>query len=255
MKTVLITGGAKRLGLALVSSFLEKGFFVMAHSHTTPFDSRNLSPAASRFAENLSHFSYDLTSIVDAAAAADFLEQASRGKRDIDILINNASCFEYDRPGSLDVDLFGRAMATNLLPPLLLMDAFLRRGDAPKIVINMLDNRVISPNMDHLSYSLSKSALGTATQMYAIAFETTAKIYGIAPSMFLESGPLTVGRVSDLASMTLTRTPVTVEDVVDTVHFCASGVLQTGSITPVDGGQSSMGLKRDVAYLQRDLAK
>ncbi len=256
MKTVLITGGAKRLGLALTSSFLEQGFFVISHHHLTPFDIDQLSPAASRCKAHLSTFAFDLGKIIDAESAAEFFQRGNPEGRDIDILINNASRFEYDRPGSLDVDQFKQAASVNLLAPLLIMDAFLgSTAGHRKTVINMLDSRVISPNMDYLSYTLSKVALGTATRMYAIAFEGRASIYGVAPSMFLESGPLTTGRVPELASINLTRTPVTLEDVVDAVKFCAGGVLQSGSILPVDGGQHVMNLKRDVAYLQQDPSK
>ncbi len=256
MKTILVTGGAKRLGLALTSSFLEQGFFVISHHHTTPFDFKNLSGGASRYRDNLMTFSYNLGEVTDLNTATEFFRRGTPENREIDILINNASRFEYDKPGSLNPETLRSAFSVNLQAPLLLMEAFLSNGKPnDKTVVNMLDSRVISPNMDYLSYSLSKSALGAATKIYALAFEGIAKIYGVAPSMFLESGPLTTGRVSELSSINLTQEPVNIGDVISAVNFCVSGSLQSGFIIPVDGGQSMMNLKRDVAYLQEGSKK
>ena len=250
MKTILITGGAKRLGLALTNAFLGSGWRVICHSYSSALKKSDVDFHDVSRLENLYDFQFDLSDIKDKKSAEDFLNIATKKFDAIDVLINNASNFEYDRPGELNPRIFDKFINVNCKAPILLMDQLLSKIDGKeKIVINILDSRVLSLNIDYTSYSISKHALLAATEIYASAYDGKHKIYGVAPSMFLESGPKTIGRVSELSSKTLLNIPIQIEDVISAVKFCTEGILKTGSIIPIDGGQQIMQLKRDVAYL------
>lgn len=78
-KTVLITGGNRGIGLALVSKFLAEGFHVVATSRNGKIEGIQQ--------QNLTVFQLDVTS---TSSIADFILNVKNKFTSIEILINNA---------------------------------------------------------------------------------------------------------------------------------------------------------------------
>jgi NAD(P)-dependent dehydrogenase (short-subunit alcohol dehydrogenase family) len=252
---VLITGAAKRFGRTVAVELCRKGYHVIAHYNTSAVEAKALKQEMTEAGLLLDLIKCDLSQLADVQSVDRFLCEVSDRHGRCFALINNASIFEYDHPEALQTDMLQRSLQVNLTAPVLLMDRFLSLATrSPQqrtpIVINVLDAKVKQLNPDYLSYTLGKVGLAAACSMYAMHYGAHAKVYGVAPSMFLESGAVTSGRVEELTQMNLLKRPVLEADICSSVEFLLQGIAATGEVIVVDGGQIHMKLARDVAFLQ-----
>ena len=132
-----------------------------------------------------------------------------------------------------------RAIAVNLEAPLFLSQAFAAQvPDAiDASIVNIIDQRVLRPNPRFFSYTLSKSALFTATTTLAQAFAPKLRVNAVAPGPTLPSPRQTDAQFSAQAgSLPLQRGPQP-EDIAAAVVYLAQARSVTGVTIPVDGGQ------------------
>lgn len=240
---ILVTGGTSRLGKALVEHFCKEGHDV----HFTYFSSRE-NAARLQSASSARGHELDLAQL-DLSAASSFLKETIGD--DLDALINNSSIFLYDEPGHVRQELFEQSYKVNLRAPTFLLEAFRLLGNAerPRIGVNILDAKIRALNPDYFSYTVMKAGLSAVTRMYGMSSNAGLKVYGVAPAMFAESGPRTVGRVDELTRKNPLDYSLSADDVVRAIDLCMSGVQKSGEILLIDAGQTLMGFDRDVAYL------
>jgi len=134
---------------------------------------------------------------------------------------------------------FDRDFAVNLRAPLFLVQAFAEQiaDDADAAVINLTDQRVFKLSPKFLSYTLTKSALTTATTTLAQALAPRIRVNAVAPGPTLPSArqdPAAFARQA--AALPLRRGP-TPQDVADAVLYLAQARSITGQTLAVDGGQ------------------
>src|SRR4029078_8116255 len=105
------------------------------------------------------------------------------------LLVNNAGEFEPDDIETLSQARFQRAIAVNLEAPLFLSHAFAAQapGGIDASIVNIVDQRVLKPDPRFFSYTLSKSALFTATTTLAQALAPRIRVNGGAPGPTLPS--------------------------------------------------------------------
>jgi NAD(P)-dependent dehydrogenase (short-subunit alcohol dehydrogenase family) len=155
------------------------------------------------------------------------------------LLVNNASLFEPDEVQSLHAALWERHFAVNLRAP-----AFLTRDFAHQVpdgqegaVVNIIDQRVWKPNPQFFSYTLSKSALLTATRTMAQALAPRIRVNAIGPGPTLTSSRQSDGDFARQGEALPLRRPSTPEDIAEAVAFLAKARSVTGQMLAVDGGQ------------------
>ena len=109
------------------------------------------------------------------------------------MLVNSASAFEYDDIATITRANLEKLFAVNLHAPVLLARDFAAqlREDAKGLIVNILDQKVFNLNPDFLSYTLTKSALASATTLLAQAMAPRVRVCGIAPGLTLKSGEQT----------------------------------------------------------------
>lgn len=245
MKAALVTGGARRIGAAIVQALAEAGYAVAIHCVGSRQDAEQLAATCQRSVV----VSGDLA---DPATPARLIADATAALGPLTLLVNNAALFEDDRFGALDVTGFDRHMAVNLRAPLLLIDAFAKQaapGSNPSIV-NIIDQRVLKPTPDHVSYALSKSALWTATRMAAQALAPKIRVNAVAPGPTLPNhsdGP--EGFAREIAALPLQR-PVAPRAIADAVLYLAGAISVTGQMIAVDSGQHIGWRTPDVVALE-----
>jgi len=232
-KTVLITGGAVRIGAALGKAFAQAGANVVIHCCR----SRD---AASVLRDELTASTPGHHTVVTADfAAPDAAEQLfAQLPGPVEILINNASVFRR-RPlrdeSPADADL---QMRINFAVPAELMRRFAAQpGLDGGVIINLLDQQIVRHPADSGSYLLSKQALADATLLAARQLAPKIRVNGIAPGPVLPpvggTGP---GFQKALDNVPLGR-PVALEELSDAALFLVRNDAITGQILFVDGGQ------------------
>jgi NAD(P)-dependent dehydrogenase (short-subunit alcohol dehydrogenase family) len=236
LPVALVTGGARRIGRAIVEDLARNGFAVAIHYHSSASDAEKLAGEVAAAGGKAAALKCDLGDLDEAQRLVD---AAAKALGALTLLVNNASMFEKDTVGSLDMALWQRQMAVNLAAPVFLAEAFARQvpADSEGNVVNLLDQRVFRPTPDHFSYQLSKSALLTATETLAMALAPRVRVNGIAPGPVLPSAHSSPERFAAyVAALPLERQPDLAE-FGRTIRYFVENRSITGQTIALDGGQ------------------
>jgi NAD(P)-dependent dehydrogenase (short-subunit alcohol dehydrogenase family) len=247
-KSVLVTGGAKRIGHAVALAFAKEGWNVAVHYGTsretalqTVQELRDSGAQAIALQADLAVEAQAVRLVPDALAAFGRL----------DAIVNNASRFEPDVARDFSYDKLMAHMRPNLAAPIVLARELHRLlpQDGHGVVINLLDQKLFNYNPDFLSYTLSKAGLQAATTMLAQALAPKVRVVGVAPGITLTSGDQTAAGFAKAHAATPLGRSSTVDDVARTCLFVAESPAITGTTILVDGGQHLVPSSRDVMYL------
>jgi NAD(P)-dependent dehydrogenase (short-subunit alcohol dehydrogenase family) len=251
---VLVTGAARRLGRAIVQELAAHGFDVAVHYRQSADDAAQTVEGAVNAGVGAQAFAADLG---DEDAARRLVPEVVGHFGRLDAVVNNASSFDHDEVASFSYARLEQMMRSNCAPAIVLsqaLHAHVRSRAAQGCVINLLDQKLWNPNPDHLSYTLSKAALESATTLLAIALAPALRVCGVAPGLTLESGPMDPAEFERAFRMTPLQRSSTPEDIARTVRFLIESPAITGTTVLVDGGQHLAPQRRDVYFLAREAA-
>jgi NAD(P)-dependent dehydrogenase (short-subunit alcohol dehydrogenase family) len=231
--TALITGGGRRIGRAIALALSRAGFAVVLHAHRSRAEAEQL---AAEIAGKGGRATVVLADLTDAEAVRGLIPAAA-AFGPLTLLVNNAGAFEPDEIGTLDRATFERTIAVNLAAPLFLAQAFAAQAPTGASIVNVTDQRVFKPTPRFLSYTLSKSALTTATVTLAQALAPAIRVNAVAPGPTLPSPRQTPEQfAAQAASLPLKQGP-TPQDIAAAVVYLAQANAVTGVTIAVDGGQ------------------
>jgi NAD(P)-dependent dehydrogenase (short-subunit alcohol dehydrogenase family) len=245
---VLVTGGAKRIGRHICLALARQGWSVAVHYNQSRDE-------ASELVGQLRGISDDALAVAADLSQPPQIEKMVQEVVDhfgqINAVVNNAALFEYDSASSVSEEKLLQHMQVNLLSPILLAQRLHENIPEGQMgcVINLLDQKLFNLNPDFFSYTLSKSALQTATTMMAMALAPKLRVLGIAPGLSLLSGDQTESNFRTAHTKTVLNKSSTPEDVANTVAFALGCQAITGSVIVVDGGQHLVPLARDVMFV------
>jgi NAD(P)-dependent dehydrogenase (short-subunit alcohol dehydrogenase family) len=243
-KVALVTGGARRIGRAIVEDLAEHGWAVAIHANRSREEADRL--AAAIHADGGPVVGRRATVVVgdleDVEGLPAVLAEASAALGPFTLLVNNASTFEPDAVGSLDARLWARQLTVNLAAPVFLAQAFAAQlpDGVEGNIVNILDQRVWKPTPRHFSYQLSKSALFTATVTLAQALAPRVRVNAIGPGPTLPSDRQTEEEFRrQTVALPLGR-GAGLEEFGRTIRFLVETPSVTGQMIALDGGQHLM---------------
>ena len=247
-RTVLVTGGGKRLGAAIARGCAAAGWRVVVHYGSSRAEAEAL-------ARDIGGVAVAGELSDPAGVPALFARAVAAAGGPIHALVNSASRFEEDRPEAIDPALAARLYAINTIAPALLTAALAAQpGLAEGAVVNLLDQKLANPNPDFFSYTLSKYALAGATEMMAMAFAPRVRVNAVAPGLTLPSGDQSADEFDRVARENLLRRPVGAERVAEAVVYLLGAASTTGQVIHVDSGQRFLRREGDVMFEGRDRA-
>jgi pteridine reductase len=237
-QTVLITGGARRLGAAMAQALHGAGANLVIHHHTSTQDAAallselNAVRAASAIAVQADLL--DTTRLPSLVAAA--LERFGR----LDILINNASTFYPTPVGEITLHQFDDLIGTNFRAPLFLAQAAAtelrkRRG----LILNMVDIHGMRPLKRYPAYSSAKAALIMLTKSLARELAPEVRVNGIAPGPVMVPADVDAALEAEIVGKTLMKRGGEPQDIGKAaLYFATLAPYVTGQVLAVDGGRS-----------------
>lgn len=230
-KTVVVTGGAKRVGRAIVQRFAEEGARIRIHC-------RNSIREAEELLESIGGRTagHDIA-VFDLADPCQLEEKAPELLRGASVLVNNASVFvRRTIPEESPADALNQ-WNVNCMVPIRLMQIF-ASVNSGGVIINMLDQGICRPDEFSFSYALSKKALADATRSAALQLAPRIRVNGIAPGPVLPPVEMPASRMEKTLRRIPLKRPVKLDDLCSGVVFLAQNESMTGSILFMDCGQS-----------------
>ncbi|MEO8938059.1 MAG: SDR family oxidoreductase [Burkholderiaceae bacterium] len=249
--TALVTGAAKRIGAAIAIALAENGWDVAVHHATSKADAEATVDVIRELGRRAVALQADLR---DETATRALVGQAASELAMPLCLVNSASLFADDDAESFDYAGLDAHMRLNVAAPIALMQAMHAglRARQRGVAINLLDQKLFNPNPDFLSYTLSKSALHSATTLLARALAPKLRVVGIAPGITMRSADQTRADFANAHRQTPLGRSSTPTDIAQAVCYLAEARAVTGSTLIVDGGQHLVPTERDVMFLSRD---
>jgi len=237
-RVTLVTGGAIRVGRAIVEALAADGATVAIHHHASVEEARTLVAELRSKGRRAEAFRADLT---DDAQLTGLVTQVERSLGPIQVLVNSAAGFT--RAPFLDTDaaMLDAEWRLNARAPFLLTREVARGMLERKqgVVVNVLDiGGAIVPWRSYSAYCMTKAAMGMLTQVLALELAPHVRVNGVAPGTVLPPESLEPEERERLrAGIPLGRFG-RAEDVAETVRFLVTGPdFITGEVITVDGGR------------------
>lgn len=238
-RVVLVTGGARRIGAAIVRTLHGAGCDVAIHCHAS-FD------AADALARELDAVRPGSTLVLQADLAHDdrlpelIAHTVGRFGR-LDGLVNNASAFFPTPLGTATPAQWDALFASNARAPF-----FLAQAAVPHLVaaggaiVNLVDIHAARALADHTPYVMAKAALVAGTRALAVELAPRVRVNAVAPGAILWPEQ---GTDADRRAVLLARTPLartgTAEEVAEAVRWLLlEASYCTGQVLEVDGGRT-----------------
>lgn len=236
MKTVLVTGGSRGIGKAIVEKFAKEGFNVILNYAKSE-------AAASKIAEEYSNVRIYRADISNKKEVQNMIEFATNEFKKIDIVINNAGISSTGLLQDLSEEELNRILAVNINGAFFVTQAVLpqmiSRHEGKIINISSVWGMVGASN--EVAYSASKAALIGFTK--ALAKEvgpSNIHVNCIAPGIVMTDmvSDYTIEEFDDIRSNIPLNRIGSTEDIANLAYFLASKEADyiTGQVISPNGG-------------------
>ena len=238
-KTVLITGGAKRVGAAICRRLHTAGANLMLHYRRSAGEARLLQVELNHLRPgSVALIQADL---LDLAKLPSLVDQTVMRFGRLDALVNNASSFFATPLGEIQLSQWDDLVGTNVRAPLFLSQAAagpLRKSEGA--IVNVTDIHAERPMRNYVVYSIAKAALTGLTRSLARELAPDVRVNAVAPGPILWPDDDSFDELSRqrIISHTPLKREGSPEDIATTVAFLLADALYvTGETINVDGGR------------------
>jgi NAD(P)-dependent dehydrogenase (short-subunit alcohol dehydrogenase family) len=247
MAIALVTGAGGRLGEVIARHLAKNGYQVIVHVNTSRAQGNKLAQEIVREGNKAFVASCDFSR---PASVTPFFAKIVKQHGVPDLIVNNASTFEYDFPGKASETILSKSLAVHVSAPFLLMELAFKAASKrhPVTVVNVLDQKVINLNPDYFSYSIGKSALFAMTRMWQMNPSNRLRVFGILPGLLFPSGKQTAEDFERVKNDTVLGQYPSPQEIADAILLVARTRSMPGQNLVIDGGESLVPRARDIAY-------
>ncbi|MEJ0085507.1 MAG: pteridine reductase [Pseudomonadota bacterium] len=238
-RTVLITGGARRVGAVIARVLHEAGANLVVHYRRSANEAAQLADELNaKRPKSIVTIQADLLDVGQLPSLVEFSQRAFGG---LDVLVNNASSFYPTPIGEVTPAAWDDLMGSNLKVPLFLSQAAapaLRKSNG--LIVNIVDIHSLRPLRNYTVYCAAKAGLHMLTRSLAKELGPEVRVNGISPGPVLwPEGQSDDGAREKIVDSTILKRMGTPLDIARAVLFFAtSAPFITGQILAVDGGRS-----------------
>jgi pteridine reductase len=235
--TVVITGGARRVGRHVALRFAERGANIVVNYRTSGDEAAKAVEEFSAIGVGALAVQADVSTYDGVSAVRD---AAIERFGSVEVLINNASIY-YPTPfDELTEQDWDRNIAVNVKGPYLgcwLFGLHMREQGRGKI-INVADWAVDRPYTDHAPYFVAKGGVVALTKVMAKELAPSVLVNAVAPGPILLPEDFTAEMTRAVEKATLVNRVGDPEDIAQTMLYLVEGTdFVTGAVIPVDGGR------------------
>ena len=234
-KTGLVTGGAHRVGRAIVLALAERGCDVMVHYHRSRAEAVQTAAQAGRLGVRATLCCADLR---QSGGVQSLFGQFDREFDCLDLLVNSAAVLEpvgllaateADWQATIDLNLKAAFFCVQAA-------AQRMRRHGGGAVVNISDVAGQRAWSRYPIHSISKAGLDMLTRAAALALAPDIRVNGVAPGPVEKPTRMTDDRWQEIGGALPLRRPGNAADVAAAVIFCLENDYLVGDTIAVDGG-------------------
>ncbi len=259
---ILVTGGARRIGHAISMSLASNDFHIVIQTRKDDDEVSKIKNEIDSLGKRCFVVEGNLD---DSNSVEKIFDSTVKMLSEFEIpfvgLVNSASMFQWDDPSNVESHSLVNHYQVNAVAPILLSKMFYdlskkisveRQPNLDSCIVNILDQKLMSPHPDHFSYTLSKQALSAATVMMAKSYAPICRVNSVSPGHVLASPDQTAeGFAKAQAESPLGYGP-SPSDIGEAVVFLFGAKSITAQTLVVDAGEHLLGRLRDVVFETED---
>jgi pteridine reductase len=238
-KTVMITGGARRIGATLARTLHTAGANIVLHYRRSAAEASALVKELNEARRGSAVL--EQADLLEVGRYHKLIDAAVTAFGQLDVLINNASSFYPTEVGEISEADWKDLVGTNLKAPL-----FLSQAAAPALhlteglILNLVDIHGMRPLRRYTTYCVAKAGLIMLTKSLARELGPHVRVNAIAPGpvMWPEDGTDKALQKKIIERTALRRTGSPDDVARAALFFCTEAPYVTGQILAVDGGRS-----------------
>jgi len=245
-KRALVTGAGKRLGRAMALCLAGRGYDVAVHYATSQDQAEAVAEEIRALGQQAATLRGDLLVEDETQGLVGRAADALDGP--LNVLVNNASIFEYDTIKTATRESWDRHIGSNLRAPFVLTQNFAAAVPDPVrdsngepvaqgLVVNMLDQRVRKLTPEFISYTIAKMGLWAFTRTAAQALAPRVRVNGIGPGPTLIGAHQSRDHFTRQRAATILGRGANPEDITAALRYLLDAPAVTGQLLCVDGGQ------------------
>jgi pteridine reductase len=234
----LVTGGAVRVGAAIVRELAARGYRVAIHANTSLDRAQTLVEELAAQGQEAAAFGADLRN-EDATRA--MIDRAHRHFGRLDALVNSAAIWaptSLDTTAADDVRRFFEVNALSMFICCQHAGHTMMQQETGGAMVNIGDWAIARPYRDHGAYFVSKAAVPTMTRMFAVELAPHVRVNAVLPGPVMMPGDITETDRQRAVAGTLLGRAGRAENVSGAVAFLLENDFITGVCLPVDGGRT-----------------
>ena len=240
IKSVLITGGAKRVGAYCVRYLHTKGYNIVLHYRSSIHAATALADELNgQRPDSVRLYQADLHNMNELQGLADFAKQAWGG---IEVLINNASAFYVTEVAKVTEMQWDDLLGSNLKTPFFLIQALVPVLDSHSgCVVNIVDIHAERGLESYSVYCIAKAGLVSLTKILAKELAPQVRVNAVAPGAILwpEQDEADEQKKQEILAKVALQRIGHPEDIAKAIHFLIDDAQYiTGQVITVDGGRT-----------------
>jgi pteridine reductase len=234
----LVTGGAVRVGQAIVRELSARGYRVAVHANTSLDRAQQLVEELGNAGSEAAAFGAELR---DEDATRAMIDRVRRHFGRLDALVNSAAIWS---PTPLEVtaaDDLRRFFDVNAVGTFICCQhagqimAAQQHGGA---IVNICDWAIQRPYRDYAAYFVSKATIPTMTRLFAVELAPRVRVNAVLPGPVLMPESVSEAERRRAVEGTLLGRAGRPDNVAHAVAFLLENDYITGVCLPVDGGRT-----------------
>lgn len=233
-RVTLVTGGARRVGAAIVRACAARGDAVVIHASRSIAEAEELATELRSAGAQIGIVTGDFT---EPGAPAHVVNSAAALFGRIDVLVNSAATFVHGEISEITPEMWERSFSVNVRAPFFASQAAAAVMTGGGVIVNIADHLAFETMPSMVAHSAAKSALVHVTRTLARAFAPAIRVNAVVPGLVAAPDTWDGNDVERfLRGVPLGRAG-TGQDVADAVCWLIDAPYVTGAIVPVDGGR------------------
>jgi pteridine reductase len=234
----LVTGGAVRVGAAIVRDLAARGYRVAIHANTSLDRAQALVEELAHHGQEAAAFGADLR---NEDATRSMIDRARRHFGRLDALVNSAAIWaptSLDTTAADDVRRFFEVNALSMFICCQHAGHIMMEQETGGAIVNIGDWAIARPYREYGAYFISKATVPTMTRMFAVELAPQVRVNAVLPGPVMMPDDMSEDDRQRAVAGTLLGRPGRAENVASAVAFLLENDFVTGICLPVDGGRT-----------------